>query len=133
MVEIEVMNAGERRTYDRPMAGRLVLLVPWKQEGSFLREQVDDLAQAPGAVVREPGRVPLSSLGRMPSPVARAAAWVAARVYGVSDCRALAIFHRWQVPYALAVLDRSPGAELWYGVWDLYPRRSRAATTTTRS
>jgi len=98
-----------------------VLLLPWKLEGSFLREQVEDLLHEAGVVAIEPGRLPLGSLGRLPRILASLLAPLAARRVAVPpNARLLVIFHPWQFPLARALVSRHPGCELWFSRWDRY-------------
>lgn len=99
----------------------LLVLLPRPLRDFILRDQVEELLRAPGAALIEPGAVPVGVLGRLPPPVARRAARsLAARVRCAGPVRAVVIFHPFQLPLAEALLERHPGAELWYSRWDRY-------------
>jgi hypothetical protein len=100
-----------------------VLLLPRPLERFILREQAEDLLRAPGTIALDPSRVPYGAMGRMPAPLAfefarRQARRLLRRLPGIP--RAVVIFHPFQVPLAVGLLDRLPRAELWYGRWDRY-------------
>lgn len=104
-----------------PPTPLLVLLLPRPLAQFLHRDQAEDLLRAPGAVALEPGRLPYGVLGRLPDTLARplARAWLRwVRLAGVP--RAVAVFHPFQLPVAEALLERHPGAELWYSRWDRY-------------
>jgi len=104
-----------------------LLLLPGPLEGFILRDLARDLLRAPGMVALGPGRVPYGAYGRMPAVLARVLARArAGRLSerlargGRSAPRVVMIFHPLQLPLAEALLDRHPGAELWYSRWDRY-------------
>ena len=99
----------------------LVLLLPRTLEEFILRDQAEDLLRSPGVVVVESPRVRYGVLGRLPAALRDvAAAMQAKRMRLPGTPRAVAIFHPFQYPLARALLQRHPGAELWYGRWDRY-------------
>jgi hypothetical protein len=116
-----------------PPAPLLVLLLPRPLAGFILRDQAEDLLRAPGATGVEPGRLPYGLLGRLPDGPARlvARAW-ARRLQLPGSARAVAIFHPFQLPLAEALLERHPGAELWYSRWDRYEAAYDAGPVTRR-
>jgi hypothetical protein len=86
----------------------LVLLLPTRLEQFALRERVEELLAAPGAVAVDPPRVPLSlALART---VSRRQA-KRMRLPGVPH--ALGVFDTLQIPLAAALIERHPEAELW--------------------
>jgi hypothetical protein len=100
----------------------VVLLLPRTLEQFILREQAEDLLQAPGVVAIEPGRVPYGAFGRVPRRTAtRMARGQARRLLSRMPGRpaAVVIFHPLQWPLASELVRRT-GAELWYGRWDRY-------------
>lgn len=99
----------------------LVLLLPRPLSQFILRDQAEDVLRAPGAIAVEPGRIPYGAFGRLPGPAARvlARAW-ARRLRLPGTPRAVTVFHPFQLPVAEALLERFPGAELWYSRWDRY-------------
>jgi hypothetical protein len=107
------------RAPKRPIA---VLLLPRTLEQFILREQAQDLLNAPGVVAVEPGRVPFGAYGRLPERAARRMARgqgrrLAGRLPGKPAV--VVIFHPLQYPLAAELCKRT-GAELWYGRWDRY-------------
>ena len=111
----------------------LVLLLPRPLRSFILRDQAEDLLRAPGAVALEPGRIPYGVFGRLPRAAARAVAraWVA-RLDLDGRPRAVVVFHPFQLPVAEALLERHPGAELWYCRWDRYEVAYDAGPRTRR-
>jgi hypothetical protein len=86
----------------------LALLLPARLEAFALREPVERLLAAPGAVAVEPPRVPLSvAFARI---VARRQV-KRMRLPGVPH--AIAVFAPQQIPLAAAMIERNPEAELW--------------------
>jgi glycosyltransferase involved in cell wall biosynthesis len=110
-----------------------LLLLP-RPLGSFiLRELADDLLRAPGVGALAPGRVPYGVLGRLPDgPAAILARRLAARLRFPGPLRAVVVFHPFQWPLAHALLERHPGAELWYCRWDRYEAALDADPRTRR-
>jgi hypothetical protein len=90
---------------DRPL---LLLLLPARLEDFALREPVEQLLAAPGAVAVEPPRVPLSAT--LAGVVAHRQA-KRMRLPGVPH--AIAVFDAHQIPLAGALIMRHPEAELW--------------------
>jgi hypothetical protein len=105
-----------------PAARRLlVLLLPRPLETFILRDQAEDLLQAPGVVAVDPPRLPYGGLARLPEAIADGVAAAQGRRLRLPGTpAAVAIFHPLQYPLARAVLSRHPDAELWYGRWDRY-------------
>jgi len=118
----------------RPVA---LLLLPRELEGFILRDQAEDLLEAPGVVAADPPRVPYGALVRLPEwpreIVARGQARRLlktlrrgiARRQGImrSDVRVavVVIFHAVQEPLARELLRQAgEGCELWYARWDRY-------------
>jgi len=124
----------------RPIA---LLLLPRELEGFILREQAQDLLQAPGVLAVEPSRLPYGALARMPEGVREHLARTQARrlLKGLRKAAkrgrggaALAgtaaddvavgvvvIFHAVQEPLARELVRQAGGdCELWYGRWDRY-------------
>jgi hypothetical protein len=100
-------------------ASTVVLLLPRKLDVFIAADQARDLLEADSVHAIEPGRVPWGSLGRLPRPIARPLARVAAgRLELPADPRVFVIWHPWQYPLARALLDLHPHAELWFCVWD---------------
>lgn len=100
----------------------VVLLLPRTLEQFILREQAEDLLEAPGVIAIEPGRVPYGAFGRVPARTAtRMARGQARRLLGRVPGRpvAVVIFHPLQWPLAKELTARAK-AELWYGRWDRY-------------
>ncbi len=86
----------------------LVLLLPTRLEQFDLRERVEMLLAAPGAVAVDPPRVPLSlALART---VSRRQA-KRMRLPGVPH--ALGVFEEQQLPLAAALVERHPDADVW--------------------
>jgi len=86
----------------------LLLLLPERLETFALRERVEELLAAPGAVAVEPPRVRLSL--RFARIVARRQA-KRMRLPGVPH--AIGVFDTLQVPLAAALIERHPEAEFW--------------------
>lgn len=118
----------------RPLA---LLLLPRELEGFILREQAEDLMQAPGVLAVDPPRVRYGALARLPIPVrdrlSRGQArrllkglrrGVARRTGVDRDDVAIGvvvIFHAVQEPLAREIVRQAgDGCELWYGRWDRY-------------
>ena len=111
----------------------LVLLLPRPLPHFILRDQAADLLRSPGAVAVEPGRIPYGVLGRLPGPAARVLARTWARRLALPGSpRAITVFHPFQLPLAEALLERHPGAELWYSRWDRYELAYDAGPRTRR-
>jgi hypothetical protein len=86
----------------------LALLLPARLESFALREPVEQLLAAPGAIAVEPPRMPLSvAFARV---VARRQV-KRMRLPGVPH--AIAVFDTLQIPLAAAMIERHPEAELW--------------------
>lgn len=93
----------------------LVLLLPCALEEFALRERVEDLLTAPGALAVEPARVSYGTLGGLPAMTRRSIARRQARRMRLPGVpRAVAAFGPLQVPLAEAIVDRDERAELWY-------------------
>ena len=102
-----------------------VLLLPRALEQFILREQAEDLLQAPGVVAVEPGRLPYGVFGRVPERTARRlAARQARRLLRGLPGRpaAVVLFHPLQWPLARELSGRVEGCEVWYGRWDRFER-----------
>ena len=97
----------------KPVAGELgqpllILLLPETLERYALREPVERLLEAPGAVAIDPPRMPLS-LG-----VARIVARrQVKRLKLPGRPRALGVFDPRQLPLAGALVERHPDADVW--------------------
>ncbi len=102
-----------------------VLLLPRTLEQFILREQAEDLLQAPGVVAVEPGKLPYGVFGRVPERTAqRLAARQARRLLRGLPGRpaAVVLFHPLQWPLARELARRAEGCEVWYGRWDRFER-----------
>jgi glycosyltransferase involved in cell wall biosynthesis len=98
-----------------------VLLLPRELEQFILREQAEDLLEAPGVVAIEPARVPYGAYLRMPAAVADGLAATQARRLRLPGYpAAIVIFHPLQYPLARAMIAENPDCELWYWRWDRY-------------
>lgn len=92
----------------------LLLLLPSALEEFHLRERAQELLAAPGAVAVEPARVSYGALGALPPVLAFSVARrQAKRMRLPGPPAAIAIFDPHQVPLAVALAQRHPGAELW--------------------
>jgi hypothetical protein len=112
-----------------------LLLLPRTLEQFILRDQAEDLLQAPGVIAVEPPRIPYGALGRLPEPLANRIAHAQARrlLRGLPGTpRAVTIFHPFQYPLARAITSLADGAELWYGRWDRYEHAYDADPRTRR-
>ena len=92
----------------------LLLLLPSALEDFELRDRAQELLAAPGAVAVEPPRVSYRVLGGLPPAIAYGVARRQAkrmRLPGVPA--AIALFDLHQVPLAVALGQRHPGAEIW--------------------
>ena len=92
----------------------LLLLLPVPLERFELRERAQELLAAPGAVAVEPARISPGALGALPPTLGFSVARRQAkrmRLPGVPA--AIAMFHVHQVPLAVALAQRHPGAALW--------------------
>jgi hypothetical protein len=108
-----------------PDGALCVLLLPASLPRFILRDQAEDLLRSPGVVAVAPGRVPYGAYGRLPEAAAdRVAAEHARQVLRTlgGPPRVVVIFHALQEPVARAILDATPGCELWYWRWDRYER-----------
>ncbi|HEY6888456.1 MAG TPA: hypothetical protein VI300_11770 [Solirubrobacter sp.] len=110
-----------------------VLLLPRELEQFILRDQAQDLLNAPGVVAVEPARIPYGAYMRLPAAVADGLAGIQARRLRLPGTpRAVVIFHPLQYPLARGLIAQHPEAELWYWRWDRYEvaydasRRQRA-------
>ena len=102
-----------------------VVLVPSRLEQSPMRERVDDLLTAPGAVRVEPAALGYGLTGRLPLGVReRIALGQAKRMPLPGEPRVVVALDVRQYPLAGALLVVFPGAELWYG-GDAPPDRFR--------
>ncbi len=100
-----------------------VLLLPRTLEQFILREQAEDLLQAPGVVAVEPGKLPYGVFGRVPERTARRIADRQARrlLRGLPGRpAAVVLFHPLQWPLARELAGRVEGCEVWYGRWDRF-------------
>jgi hypothetical protein len=98
-----------------------LLLLPRTLEEFILRDQAEDLLRAPGVLAVEAPRIRYGMLGRLPDWLGSGIAVGQARRLKLPGVpRVVVIFHPFQYPLARALLDRHPGAELWYGRWDRY-------------
>jgi hypothetical protein len=98
-----------------------LLLLPRTLEEFILRDQAQDLLRAPGVVALEAPRVRYGVLGRLPDWLGSTLAIAQARRLKLpGPVKVVVIFHPFQYPLARAIVDRNPGAELWYGRWDRY-------------
>ena len=110
----------ERATGDEPPP-ICVLLLPRELEHFILRDQAQDLLDAPGVVAVEPARVPYGAYLRLPASVADGLAATQARRLRLPGVpRAIVIFHPLQYPLARGLIAQHPDAELWYWRWDRY-------------
>jgi hypothetical protein len=97
----------------------LVVLLPSPLERMPEREPLEALLQAPGAIAVEPAHVSYATLARLPAGSARSVARRQAKRMRLPGVPAVvAALHPLQVPLALALIDRHPDAELWYGAAD---------------
>lgn len=113
------------------MTGRplCLLLLPRELEGFILREQAEDLLQAPGVLAVDPPKVRYGALARLPEGLrtwlSRGQARRLLRGLRKRGARVgvVVIFHPVQQPLAAEIV-RQAGAdcELWYGRWDRYER-----------
>jgi glycosyltransferase involved in cell wall biosynthesis len=113
---------------------RLALfLLPRPLDGFILADFVRPLIEAPGVAVLEPGRVPAGALMRLPGPLAAAEATRQVnRVKLRGELAVVIAMHPVLQPLAAALLDRNPGAELWYGIWDRYDHAPDADHATRK-
>ena len=116
------------------MNERLALfLLPKPLESFILADFVRPLLEAHGVAVLEPGRVPAGALMRLPGPLAAAEATRQAnRVKLNGELAVVVAMHAVLQPLAAALLDRNPGAELWYGIWDRYDHAPDADEATRK-
>ena len=92
----------------------LLLLLPCTLERFEPRERADQLLAAPGAVAIAPARVSYGALDSLPPPLAHSVARRQAKRMRLPGApAAIALFEATQVPLALALEQRHPGAELW--------------------
>jgi hypothetical protein len=92
----------------------LLLLLPSALEQFDLRERARELLAAPGAVAVEPARISYSVLGALPPALAYGIARRQAKRMQLPGApAAIAVFDPHQVPLAVALSQRHPGAELW--------------------
>jgi len=105
-----------------PMPSRgplLVVLLPSALERMRERAPLEALLQAPGAIAVEPAHVSYATLARLPAASARSVARRQTRRMKLPGVPAvIAVLHPLQVPLGLALLERHPDAELWYGAPD---------------
>ncbi len=121
------------------MTGRPValLLLPRELEGFILRDQAEDLLEAPGVIAADPPRVPYGALVRLPPRLRELVARGQARrllktlgkgiarrqgiLRGEVEIGIVVIFHAVQEPLARQFVRRAgEGCELWYARWDRY-------------
>lgn len=115
-------------TVDRRIA---LFLLPRPLDGFILEDFVRPLLDGPGVAVREPGRVPAGALMRLPRPIAAIEAARQARATRIDgELAVLVVMHPVLQPLAGTLLERNPGAELWYGIWDRYDSAPDADTKT---
>ena len=96
-----------------------VLLLPRTLEEFILADQARDLLRAKRVIAVEPARVPFGAFGRMPLLAADILASIQARRVRMPGApKVFVMFHAIQWPLASALLQRYPGAELWYSRWD---------------
>ena len=124
------MRRHERRAAKARAAGLLrpllVILLPARLETSPLRERIEDLLSAPGAVRVEPAALGYGMTGRLPLGVReRIALGQAKRMPLPGEPRVVVAVDVHQYPLAGALLVVFPGAELWYG-GDTPPERLAA-------
>jgi hypothetical protein len=99
-----------------------LLLLPRTLESFILRDQAADLLRSPGVVAVEAPGMPYGMLGRLPRTLRAAVARAQARALSPRGEPVVAmIFHPFQFPLAEALLERWPGCELWYGLFDRTP------------
>jgi hypothetical protein len=93
-----------------------VVLVPVRLERSPLRERVEDLLTAPGAVRVEPAAFGYNTTARLPGRLPEAiAVGQAKRMPLRGEPRAIVAFDPRQYLLAGALLALYDGSELWYG------------------
>ena len=98
----------------QPDTPLLVLLLPARLEEFRLRELAEELLAAPGALAVEPARVSYRALGGLPPALAyHVARRQAKRMKLPGTPRAIALFDVHQVPLAVSLSQRHPGAEIW--------------------
>src|SRR3954454_5483853 len=115
-----IAERAARATGDEPPP-ICVLLLPRELEHFILRDQAQDLLNAPGVVAVEPARVPYGAYLRLPASVADGLAATQARRLRLPGIpRAIVIFHPLQYPLARGLIAQHPDAELWYWRWDRY-------------
>ena len=117
---------------DQPHA---ILLLPRVLEQFILRDQARDLLRAPRVVAIEPARMPYGAYIRVPQWLGSILAWLQAGRVRRSLRRRVGVivmFHPVQLPVALALQARYPGAELWYSRWDRYEHAYDASPKVRR-
>jgi hypothetical protein len=98
-----------------------LLLLPARLEDFILRETARDLLRAPNVIALEPPRAPYGVFGRVPLGLARhLGRRQARRLKLMLPVRVVVMFHPLQLFLAEGLLERNPGAELWYSRWDRY-------------
>ena len=105
-----------------------LLLLPRPLESFILRDQAQDLLQAPRVVAADPPAVPYGASLRMPQAMAHVVAGRTAKrlvraLRRHGRPRVVVIFHPVQWPLARALLDARAGGddmELWYWCWDRF-------------
>jgi hypothetical protein len=103
-----------------------VVLVPARLEQSPLRERVEDLLSAPGAVRVDPATFGYNTTARLPGRLPEAiAAGQAKRMPLPGEPRAIVAFDPRQYLLAGALLALYEGSELWYGGEDPPARWSK--------
>ncbi|HEX6739625.1 MAG TPA: hypothetical protein VF310_15200 [Vicinamibacteria bacterium] len=108
-----------------------LLLLPRTLESFILRDQAADLLRSPGVMAVQAPGLPYGVLGRLPRRLRAAVAHAQARALRPSGEPAVAmIFHPFQYPLAEALLERWPGCELWYGLFDRTPAAPDAGPRT---
>ena len=92
----------------------LLLLLPRALEDFELRDRAQELVAAPGVVAVEPPHVSYRLLGNLPPAIAYGVARRQAKRMKLPGApAAIAVFDVHQVPLAVALGQRHPGAEIW--------------------
>ncbi len=108
-----IAEDADRLAHDRPLC---VLLLPERLEAFELRDRVEDLLTAPGAVAVDPPRLSYATAHRLGEAFADALAGVQARRMRLPGFpRAIVVFDVLQYPLARSLTALHPDAELWYG------------------
>src|SRR3954471_4021354 len=103
------------RRAELPATPLCVVLLPGRLQKSPLRERIEDLLRAPGAVAVEPAALGYGATGRVPELVGgRLPAAQPRRMTLRGRMRAVIAFEPSQSPLARALLAVHPDSELWY-------------------